>query len=110
MPSNVSHTRRRSYAAGISISVRYQYDVRHKLSGMMFGRLFSPYSGSGYTPLSTSVVSTVPGTVARYHARDEGAGACVQADECNGRAPPLLPGSVAGFALAVAGATYERGT
>ena len=25
MPSNVSHTRRRPYAAGISISVRYQY-------------------------------------------------------------------------------------
>src|SRR5579863_7164790 len=52
---------------GIFTSVRYQYDVRHRLSGMVSGRLFSPYIGSGYTRSLTSVARTVPGTVAAYH-------------------------------------------
>src|SRR5262249_45603354 len=37
-------------------------------------RLLSPYSGSGYTPRSTRVVSTVPGTTASYQAAELKAG------------------------------------
>src|ERR1017187_2760130 len=59
--------------------------------------------------LLTSVVSTVPGTVARYHAGDEGAGACCHADELFGRSAPFAPGLAEGFASTVGGGTYGTG-
>src|ERR1700723_2627385 len=43
-------------------------------------RLFSPYVGSGYTPLAISVVSTVPGTTAMYQLWSSNAGL----DTCSG--------------------------
>lgn len=45
-------------------AVRYHHGWRVSVSGMC--RLFRPMYGSGYTPWSMSVVSTVPGTVALY--------------------------------------------
>src|ERR1035438_249783 len=49
---------------------------------MISGLLFSPYRGSGYTLLLTSVVSTVPGTVALNHPAVLKPGAATSAPDC----------------------------
>src|SRR5215469_550377 len=67
MPSKFSQMRRPANSCGTRISVRYQYEVWQRLSGIISCLLFSPYEGSGYTLSFTSEVSTVPGTVAAYH-------------------------------------------
>jgi len=50
---------------GTFITVRYQYEVRQRLSEF-FGAIVFAIDGSAYTLLFTSVVRTVPGTVAAY--------------------------------------------
>ena len=66
MPSKFSQTVLSLKLSGTLTFVRYHQSFLQRSSGMISGRLFSPYVGSGYTPLSTSVVRTVPGTVALY--------------------------------------------
>src|ERR1700722_19350512 len=66
MASKCTHTCLPAYDFGTVNSARYQNDVCARDSGITLARLFSPYIGSGYTWLSTRVVSTVPGTVALY--------------------------------------------